>query len=479
MTEIIMARMEPSADKKNTLANANSYEKACYYNNRASFAPRRMYLYYIIKALFYYFISYITNTIPNTHNSTQAQFAPAHTKASDLQSHKKLGDSLLQALKMDPPKDAVTPSNKIKLFIHPDALSKVTSLLQYIKANQKTIALSSNSQKVINQSNAAGLCQIIYRTKKPKSFAERANFDNGIITDDEGGSWSSEVYDILESLYPIIDCESYHTGAFKKPTNGTIFTESKPIQLIFTPGVVFEGSAGKHSNAYNRIVTNNAFDIEKYILEVQERLLPVIKHIDNTQKSVLLKVPGISCGYFGGEFNNGQTQKGLRDAIKVILAENCFKNIRGVVLDVYKKDTLGLQKNANGRAEEMISDVKFIQYESQAYNENKPPENQIHINSNAAQYDPTFDGCNEVALVAADALSLPGNDIHVNQYETNEGVWGGTTNIIELLGYVQETHNHVRQHKDQSSDLEKAFKAPAIFQTPEITVSPSQHMHIL
>lgn len=351
-----------------------------------------------------------------------------------------VGNRLAKVLTEPLSDDAYSPTDNISLFIHPDAKQKAAELIDILKSQQFTFP--PEVQMVIDTNDVDRMCQYVYRSKLSKSFAELAIFEGGLIKDN-GSTWSPTVFDILEGVYPIVECNSYHSGAFGTPVHGAIFDRPKPIKLAFTPGICFNGQAGQNSSAFKAIVTDSGFSTDAYVQLMKRRLEVVFKHIDDAhtgESSILLKVPGISCGYFGGPYatqSHGYViQKGLSEAIRGILEENEFRHIKAVVFDVYKSGTLfeAAESSAlNGKKEEDVNGVHFLQYESEEYNRDKSKESKIQINSNAEVYDDKFQGYTEVALVAADALSLPGNDMYRNSYETNEGVWAGTAEVIQQV----------------------------------------------
>ncbi len=58
---------------------------------------------------------------------------------------------------------------------------------------------------------------------------------------------------------------------------------------------------------------------------------------------------------------------------------------------------------------------------------------EVQINSPPEVYGADYKNCPVVACVAADALSLPGNDLNAGSYSTNEGVWAGSCNLFTVM----------------------------------------------
>ncbi len=172
------------------------------------------------------------------------------------------------------------------------------------------------------------------------------------INPEVSATWSPELYDIIEGMYIKVNVESYHDGKFGRPNPP--FEHSMPVQLWFVPGPVLTNSGSVAGAVYQKIVVDGVFQQDEFKNEMIKRLQPIFQSVSDDAemgRSVLLKVPGISCGCFGGVWatkqENFMAQKGLYNAVNEILSSNEYKGIKAVVLDTYLEGSLGEKTKEN------------------------------------------------------------------------------------------------------------------------------------
>ena len=179
----------------------------------------------------------------------------------------------------------------------------------------------------------------------PKSFAEEARFENGLLGESHG-TWSKLVFDALEGLYVHTKVKTYHSAKPYFPEAD--FEQPKNVELWFVPGPVLKGGAMR-CDTVERVAPDGRLNRNRYQEEMVRRISPVMQAVNRSAEGVsdkiLFKVPGITCGQFGGDWSkprNGYlTQRCLRRALEQMLTENSFSNIQGVVFDTYVTSSLG------------------------------------------------------------------------------------------------------------------------------------------
>lgn len=361
---------------------------------------------------------------------------------ADRKSLKKAFGSQLSNLvaKGQPPRETAefsqTPS--FELFLTNRAKDKVEEIIGLLTSDDyKELVDESLLTDLKGANKVTVMAKLLYQSKLPKSFAESAGMRDGLLTDVNGSSWSNLVYSALEGLYVKADVETYHSA--KPIASEGDFNKPKPVELWCVPGPVLTGGA-MELEIYKYLAPNEDLDADKYRDEMIQRILPVMQAVQDSAKhgeNILFKVPGISCGFFGGvwklESKHFFAQTHLRKALEQILSENKFENINGVVLDTWATGSLDTDvSGGGGKYTQDINGTKFIAITSEQYNKENVG-SEIYQNSDATVYDDSFSGYREVALCAADTLSLPGNDMNVGSYATNEGWWGGCCNLLTKI----------------------------------------------
>lgn len=388
------------------------------------------------KSLYNWFLSLLSDR--STFRVVTQGTAPMGVENNPVSLESFVGSQLARVLTKPNTDRVYSPTDQVALFVHPDTRVLIKNFIH--KLSIYSNELSEEAQVMIRTKDVDRMAKYLYLSKVPMVFAEKLKVEDHLIYK-QNSSWSHEVASLLEGISPVIDCQQYHNGVFDYAGNAYAinFDEPKPVKLLYVAGVCFKGEYGESSEAYKKIVVDGNFQHRAYINEVKRRLLPLIQYIDLTHqgdKKILLKVPGISCGVFAGDFKNGQVQKGLFMAIKEILSENVFQNIGACVLDVYKKNTL--LNNEEGKHSEQINGIDFIAYESQVYNQGKIPQQQIHIGSDASVYDEKFSDYESCCFVAGDHFSLPGNDYYRGSPTTNDGNWANATDLVaQVIGVEQ------------------------------------------
>jgi hypothetical protein len=206
-------------------------------------------------------------------------------------------------------------------------------------------------------------------------------------------------------------------------------------KLCQEEGMVLESKEG--------VDDQDRFQEEKFIEIMKARLLPIFVNINKQQVpgGAFITLPGISCGVFGGHFGGNETKqipRALTKVIRQILAENTFSHIKGVVYDAFSTGSLGV---AEGHEE--VNGVSFVKQELKR--NDTPGAQQDRPKYPGAQQDrpqqlahpsafgERFKDCTLFSLVAADALSKPGNDLNAGSRATDEGNKHGATNAFSVF----------------------------------------------
>ena len=298
---------------------------------------------------------------------------------------------------------------------------RLEEVLGHYLYDEKDDAVQKKQQKLANLTLEQFL-EILLNTKKPKAFAE----DELDVNNNE---WNAEEIDILEYVGFAVPVDIYDEG--QHGDHPTIHTEPFKGNLLYIPGPVLV-SNNRGLRSYDEIVKDGRLDQEAANKMFEERLLPLFIHANNQAaskgKRAVITIPGISCGFFGGEFGNdgdGSMAVVLRNAIGEILKthKDKLKNIGLVYFDPFK---LGIC----GDSDENIDGIKFRTRPALG-GANRPA--QLCHPSKYQKEGEDFRDCELFSFVAADSISWPGNDMMVDSKATDEGVKTGATNALAVV----------------------------------------------
>lgn len=338
---------------------------------------------------------------------------------------------------------------KIVRFFLPRSQTKVgTKLLDQLK--QAGIQSSQTAKSLTNER----LMQLLLKTKEPCCFAE---------TQVGGGNWTDKEFGILSTITTSVPVTMYADAKWKignatpydKPqkghlffTNGPVLNPSSPISKSKT-SEYYQLTDPDPTNPYNRQLNQ-----ERYRAFMRERLLPIFKEAqrkaDSQGKTPFVSIPGIGVSLFAGAFANQlKDSKGngaFKEAVYAVLEELTPKDFSGVVrIDMGPihnscLETKGLTNN----------NIRVYEYDQGAKGEgfNGPGilalPSTLGITKKEGLLDDQFLHCN---VVAGDPASYPGNDMHKDSSNTNEGAVGGSTNVVGLtIDEAGEWNNDAKEY---------------------------------
>lgn len=339
-------------------------------------------------------------------------------------------------------------SSKIKLYLkkikeHKGGLSEILGGRLLKEITNKAEGKREKIEDYLKSLNEDDFLNLLLNTKKPKSFAEKATIYTSteikteISDSKEESGWNIDEVGILENIAICVPVTIYDDGCH----GGGQKVHKAPFEgeLLYIPGPVFKGEAAPNLKSYKEIVSNGKFQEDKFVEIMKKRLMPVFLHANEAstaENPAFITIPGISCGFFGGEFGNSGSKeipKALNKAIKELLSENhsSLSNIACVHLDTYASGSLGENEDLAGK--------KFgnITYRTQELEKNSDGKNRRQQLDHPRNFDEKFSRCKLFSVIAADALSWPGNDMNIGSRATDEGVKTGATNAMSVMTGIQ------------------------------------------
>jgi len=302
---------------------------------------------------------------------------------------------------------------------------------------------------------------MIINTKVPHIFSESISYTPSSI-ESYNNTWSIIEQNILESTIITTAVTIYDNGGYGN--NSIIHKNPFEGELIFVPEPVLTKEVIKHILSSQRIVYDGQFDEEEFIKQMKQKLLPTFLYANQqstSENQAWITVPGISCGVFGGRFGNyfngsKQTPKALEKAIRQLLQEHhdALLNIAGVHLDTYATESL-----TQGEFRENIGKIEFRGIEGQRGYNTKEGERYPKLSA-PKTFDIKRKKCKLFSIVAADALSLPGNDMNTGFKCTDEGISAGGTNLPTVITGKQGKYEYKgkKYQLDTDTTVEKYVK---------------------
>ena len=304
---------------------------------------------------------------------------------------------------------------------------------------------SSNLQAInqfIRSLETDNFLNLLLNTKKPKSFAESvvlnsrdANKTEISDAKNEAG-WSTDEVDILEDVAICVSIIFYDNGGQKESQK----KHQDPFQgeLLYMPGPVFSGRAAKHLKTYQQIIHNDKFKEEEFIVTMKKKLLLLFLHANENstpENPAFITVPGISYG-------TKEVPKALNKAIKQLLEEHhrSLPNIAGIHLDTFATESLGEDEDLE---RENIGHIIYRKQELEIdHGRDGTRKQQLDKPEN---FDKRFDKCKLFSVVAADALSWPGNDMNVGSRATDEEEKTGATNAMTVMTGIEGSYGDIER----------------------------------
>ena len=205
---------------------------------------------------------------------------------------------------------------------------------------------------------------------------------------------------------------------------------------------------------------NNEF-INLYYENIKIKLLPIFKKINKyasfENKPAFVSMPGIGLGMFiGSMLLKKLVVNALIYSIYKLLNENNFKEIKLFRLDLSSRDIehpfseiiqginfKDFHYTGIGNREDKF---KKLNYDTKIIIESFKKTNISNI-IEPEKYSNEVKDCSLYRIVAGDAISYPGNDMYVNSKDTDEGLIGGSSN---LMGKVVNTNVCYGEYKSSA-----------------------------
>ncbi|MES2212878.1 MAG: hypothetical protein V4490_07050, partial [Pseudomonadota bacterium] len=301
--------------------------------------------------------------------------------------------------------------------------------------------------------------QAMVNSKIPKLFAERSWH----IELDGKRCWTDEEFALLADIGCHIPVTIFDDGAWGEP-GATNVNPAFTGHLLYASGSLLKNKNDdkcigkpKGDGRYGapdriEVVDENGGDPfikqDAYNAMIERRLLPMLLQANAIAAAegaeAIFNLPGMGCGVFGGEFEDGRAAKSLNIAIDVMLQKHYAKlqNVRLVVLDAYDRvpevePTAGFTPTDKPREyRKNIGHLSYVCCGTRDPATKKSTRPQLsHPSKFVEQFglDPTKKYI-AVKGVGGDPLSYPNNDyFKENTRTTDDGTVGASTDSMYAL----------------------------------------------
>ncbi len=324
-----------------------------------------------------------------------------------------------------------------KVIIHAQAYQNLTRHAARIQAG--TIEIGAYLRKLLINTepsalNAEVLLNLLLQTKLPQIFAE-----SQVLGD--GTDWSLAELKLLGDIGVACLVTIYDDGRHQKPSiHESVFTG----QLLFTPGALLRNDLGKTPADWDVVDADGRIDPEAYYQLYLHRLLPLLRHADQTagqrNAKAFITVPGLGCGQFAGPFQ-GQLGLALQQVLQRLLAAHAesLPNISAVYYDPYQEC----------RNEHFTYAHLDLWVRPLAQNHGQFP--QLSHPRLFSQGSRDYSQCLLFSVVAWDHVSWPGNDFYLGARITDDGVKAAATDVMSCLTgipgeYDKSNHKYQPPH---------------------------------
>ncbi|MFA5960211.1 MAG: hypothetical protein WC785_06815 [Tatlockia sp.] len=337
-------------------------------------------------------------------------------------------------------------------FYSEDTLCKAESYLKLL-ANRKArpggrlqAVLKKANLTDFNALDAKQLLALLMNTRKPKIFAE-------IEPLLDGTDWNLQENAILgDMVFSTTGTHAFNNGAhYGKQTD-----HQKPLatHFLFISSALLRNDNGKQTSDMQEVLVENQVDEDAFYKLYERRLLPGLL-IQNEQARkdntlLVINIPGLGCGAFGGEYES-QCRAALPRILKRLFETHSDKldAVHTINYDPFEK----LEKD------EFTTDtIPGTQIRLMARPYQGLPEGAT--GSVASQLEFPKDGtdytnCRLLKIVAWDHFSFPGNDLWVNNRQkgngrqTDDGVSFASSDVVLALFNMGQFGSKVSNFKIQ------------------------------
>lgn len=315
-----------------------------------------------------------------------------------------------------------------QITISAEALHKAHHYLEVLRRGNTS--MGSRFAKImkgtpLNEITLERFIEHLIQAKKPRAFNEGSN---------DAKAFNSHEMAILGDVGINVDVTIYDNGQWINPT---VYNTPIDGHLLFVPGAVLE----KTSPDFFELGLKNAgsadgFSLDAFIAFYKRRLLPQLFQANEIAKErgkpAYITMPGLGCGAFAGPFKGKDEIRLFLDrAVRETLTQ--FESsvgedlhIKGVLLDLFEQvESARLDENAKH------------------YSPSKIHYKTITSGGKVSQLvlPKGYEDCELFSIVAADAISWPGNDFYVGSRWTDEGAKGAATNVCAVMTEASVGHH--------------------------------------
>ncbi len=361
-----------------------------------------------------------------------------------------------QELKQEGPEniDDLGPKAPYEILCSEKTLNLAENYLQKLRGNNGETNAGNFLKKLLSEgvpASAKDLIVMLARTKLSLIFAES---DKRAITE-----WTPEEVAILDGVILAGTEPNKVSGDGARGFARKWITSENTCYVSETTPVFISGALGKGPLFYTQdykvaLGLGELGDISK---NLRPKLEVSLLHINRTAPSdgAFVMLPGIGCGEFAGEFINQMPGVFAKTLNEILLDRpERFSNIKAVCYDTYtSEEHENAEKEISG-ANARSDKLHVVNGEKMSVLHMKPSE-LGRINS--IDTLKKLDGCKMYRGVAADLLSLPGNDVHQGGYGANgtdEGSYHGSVPEAVKKDVVWAVS---QGQKEKLSEIEECF----------------------
>lgn len=257
----------------------------------------------------------------------------------------------------------------------------------------------------------------LMNTRKACIFAESA-------TKIDGSDWSSAECEILGGVsYSTRNTCAYNNGGHQNFKN---HSPTLPVNYVYVAGALLRNDHSQITPDMRDVICKDSINIDEdaYYRLYENRLLPgLIAQNDMAKKPLVVNIPGLGLGQFCTTQHRTLLQSMLPRVLKKIIQTHGHKltNIRVINYDPYAPIP-----NADQESVEQIGGIRF---QTRPYRAVNNPASQLEFPKDGNDYA----DCQLVKVIAWDHFSYPGNDIWRNARATDDGVTGGSSDLLLAL----------------------------------------------
>ncbi len=278
------------------------------------------------------------------------------------------------------------------------------------------------------QLSTEGLLESLVRSKRLRIFAESE-------VRGDGSDWNQSELALLGDLSLAAEVSIYDDGRHAAPR---VHPVPFPATLLFVPGALLRCDLHHQAADWAAVTQAGRLDFRRFFQLYRRRLLPGLLFADEWGKrrkqQLLITIPGLGCGQFGGPFK-GQLGPHLQRALMQILQRYRFAWIKVIYFDPY------------GECQPERHLLGGVDFRVRPFTKLQHGKAQLCQPQDYAEPGDDFADHHLFSLVAWDHVSWPGNDFLEGVRATDDGVKAAASNLMSLLtgiqgGYQADSHRY-------------------------------------